>query len=41
MVWNLLQLVFNVEELDVVSFVGLMEGLLKEFIWFYFMWCRF
>lgn len=37
--WNLFQLVFNFEELDVVSLVGLMEGILKEFMCLYFM-CR-
>ena len=36
-VWNLPQLVFNAEELDVASLAGLMEGLLKESTRLYFM----
>jgi hypothetical protein len=35
--WNLPQLVFNAEELDVASLAGLMEGLLKESTRLYFM----
>ena len=36
-VWNLPQLVFNAEELDVASLAGLMEGILKESTRLYFM----
>ena len=35
--WNLPQLIFNAEELDVASLAGLMEGLLKEATRLYFM----
>ncbi len=35
--WNLPQLVFNAEELDVASLAGLMEGILKESTRLYFM----
>lgn len=35
--WNLPQLVFNAEQLDVASLAGLMEGLLKESTRLYFM----
>ncbi|MBR58531.1 MAG: hypothetical protein CMH54_10980 [Myxococcales bacterium] len=35
--WNLPQLVFNPEELDVASLAGLVEGLLKESTRIYFM----
>ena len=37
MSWNLPQLVFNAEELDVASLAGLMEGLLKEATRLYYM----
>ena len=37
MSWNLPQLVFNPEELDVASLAGLMEGILKESTRLYFM----
>jgi hypothetical protein len=37
MTWNLPQLVFNPEELDVASLAGLMEGILKESTRLYFM----
>jgi hypothetical protein len=35
--WNLPQLIFNAEELDVASLAGLMEGILKESTRLYFM----
>jgi hypothetical protein len=35
--WNLPQLIFNPEELDVASLAGLMEGILKESTRLYFM----
>ena len=35
--WNLPQLIFNAEELDVASLAGLVEGLLKESTRLYFM----
>jgi hypothetical protein len=35
--WNLPQLIFNAEELDVASLAGLMEGILKEATRLYFM----
>jgi len=35
--WNLPQLVFNAEELDVASLAGLVEGLLKESTRLYYM----